>query len=248
MARKISRFIGKITRSIHRLYSSISNLPLIKSLLGLIAIVYSYRIVKFIWYFNKAIIYVLGLVFVGFNWDDYNVLTEIKLAYNALKLYILSFFNPKTPIISKNVKNTIKDIDLILEAEKVSNLEKKVTYNEGPPTSKFIITRKTYTITDGKDNSWDLYDLIVNPWVIFAVATAITITGIVVVRHYDLSLDQITEYSWTHIKSGFIATVIFLNKVIKWFFSRGNSGGDGGGAMSPTGRIPTQNFLILYNL
>jgi len=174
---------------------------------------------------------------VGFSWEDYNLVSEAKLLYDSFKLYILSFFNPKTPIVNKTIKSTLKDIDLIIEADKLSSKSNRFTHKDEGPTPKFNVLRNSYKISDGTDNSWDLYDVMTNPWVIFIVATAITITGVVVIIHYDLTLDQITEYSWTHIKTGFVATVTFIWKIIKWIY--GPRGGDPRPPMSPSGRIPT---------
>ena len=61
-----------------------------------------------------------------------------------------------------------------------------------------------------------------DPWMIFAVATAITITGVIIINVYDISLSEATTYTWTHIKKGFVATIAIIWKLIKWIGSKNN--------------------------
>lgn len=108
-----------ITRFFLRIIRIITSLPLIKSLISLFTVLMSYRIIKFIWYFNKLIIYLCGLVSVGFSWPDFTVLTEMKLAYDGLKLYILDFLNQDTPIVKESIKSTKNDIVEIIKNEQI---------------------------------------------------------------------------------------------------------------------------------
>jgi hypothetical protein len=64
---------------------------------------------------------------------------------------------------------------------------------------------------------WTFTEIFSNPLVIFAIIGAVTITGTIIVFHSDLTLDQVTTYTWTHIKASFTGTVLFIGKIIKYF-------------------------------
>src|ERR1700734_511893 len=99
-------------------------------------ILMSFRIIKFFWYFNKFIFIGLGLLFTGLNWDSFELFNSIKLGYDSLKLYILSFFNPEIKVISNQVIKTKEDINKILESE-----EKVTDEIELPkPEKKTLVT------------------------------------------------------------------------------------------------------------
>ena len=72
----------------------------------------SYRIVKFTWYFNKLIIYLIGAIFVGFNWGDYPYLKEIGIIYDYVVLYIFGWLpdNQTADSIKTSKKENIKSI------------------------------------------------------------------------------------------------------------------------------------------
>jgi len=57
----------KLMILIHKFYNKIMRIKLIKAVMGVFTVLMSYKIIKFIWYFNKAIIYIIGLLFVGVN-------------------------------------------------------------------------------------------------------------------------------------------------------------------------------------
>lgn len=80
-----------------KIYKAITKFRIIRAVMALISVLMSYKIIKFLWYFNKAFIYLIGLVFVGFNWNDYRLFTEIKLIYDSIILWFISFA-PKNPV------------------------------------------------------------------------------------------------------------------------------------------------------
>ena len=43
------------------------------------------------------------------------------------------------------------------------------------------------------------------------------VSGVIIIHYYDLTLDQVTTYTWSHIKSSYIATILFLGKIIRFF-------------------------------
>jgi hypothetical protein len=52
--------------------------------------------------------------------------------------------------------------------------------------------RKVYlksTISDGTD-TWTFYNLITDPWVMFVVSGAIVVSGILIVRYYDINAND----------------------------------------------------------
>jgi len=203
-------------------------IKLIKAVMGVFTVLMSYKIIKFIWYFNKAIIYIIGLLFVGVNWSDYRIISEIKLIYDSLVLYLLSFLpdNDVTDEMSNSTKNDIKEIiykDHTNIDNRVDDDYVYVLADRLPEVKSIRNELKETIITDGGDNSWSLYDVITSPWLIFVVAAAVIVSGVFVVYHYDLTMNQVTEYTWTHIKSGFVATVLFIGRVIKWVNGWGNN-------------------------
>lgn len=54
---------------------------------------------KFFIKFNKFIMYLLGLIFVGSSGDDLKIISSIKLIFDDFKLNILSFFNQEIDLI-----------------------------------------------------------------------------------------------------------------------------------------------------
>ena len=70
--------LTKITRFTKNVISYITKIKWVKALLALIAILMSYKLIRYFWYFNKIIIYLLGLIFAGINFNDYHFLNEIK--------------------------------------------------------------------------------------------------------------------------------------------------------------------------
>lgn len=72
-------------------------------------------------------------------------------------------------------------------------------------------------ITDGKDKIWTFSDIFNYPWTIFLIATAITISGIIIINIYDPNLETTKTYIVEHIKASFSAIVLFLGKIIKIF-------------------------------
>jgi hypothetical protein len=87
-------------------------IKIIKALLGVITVLMSYKLVNYLFKFNKLIFYLFGLIFVGFNWNDYHVLNEMKLIYDSVKLYLLSYFpnNNITDGIKDSTRKDIKEI------------------------------------------------------------------------------------------------------------------------------------------
>nr|YP_010296706.1 hypothetical protein MN596_mgp24 [Polyozellus multiplex]UMI33299.1 hypothetical protein [Polyozellus multiplex] len=109
-----------------------------------------------------------------------------------------------------NIKNEIDNDYVYVIAERLP--EVKSIRNE----------LKESIITDGNDNVWTFIDIISNPWVILAIVSAITISGTIIISHYDLTLDQITIYTWTNIKMGFVASVTFIGRICRWILGRKN--------------------------
>jgi len=52
-----------------------------------------------------------------------------------------------------------------------------------------------------------------NPWVIFAILSVIIITGVIVIHHYDLSINDVTVYTFYPYKKGFVAYYYFIMKI-----------------------------------
>jgi len=128
--------------------------------------------------------------------------------------------------MSNSTKNDIKEIiykDHTNIDNRVDDDYVYVLADRLPEVKSIRNELKETIITDGGDNSWSLYDVITSPWLIFVVAAAVIVSGVFVVYHYDLTMNQVTEYTWTHIKSGFVATVLFIGRVIKWVNGWGNN-------------------------
>lgn len=220
----------KLLLFIARLYDSLMKVKFIKALMTLISVLMSYKIIKFLWYFNKAFIYILGLIFVGFNWSDYRILIEIKLIYDSIILWFMNFF-PKNPIAYDLKVKTEKDLKEILIQDKIkSKKEGLVTdyrpYHISDNLESVRKTRKdinhTY-ISDGT-NDWSFSELIRDPYLIGCVAILIIASGTIIVYKYDIDIADWTQWSWTHIKSGFFATTAFIWKIIQWLNGRGGGG------------------------
>jgi hypothetical protein len=226
MFKNFKTMLNKITSFITQFYARLRNNKLIKALLRVYTLLLSYRIIKYFWYFNKVILYLLGLLFVGVNWSDFQILTDIKLLWDGIKLYFLSFFNPETKIIKESIKSTKTDIKDLITAEHLRDLrdsgsKKIVSLNETPKLKSLRDVYLKSFISDG-NNSWSFYEILTDPWVIFTIVTAITISGVIILNIYDVSLNDITTYTFSHVKMGFVATVTFIGKVIRYFTGRDN--------------------------
>jgi len=87
-------------------------IKIVKALIGVIVVLLGYKYIRYFIRFNKFIIYILGLLFVGIGWNDIYIFNELKLAYDSLKLYLLAFLpnnNVNQEIISKT-KDDMKEI------------------------------------------------------------------------------------------------------------------------------------------
>jgi len=107
----------------------------IKALLAFIGILMSYKLIRYFIKFNKFIIYLLGLIIVGFNWQDYQIINDIKLGYDSLKLHVLSYFNQENDFIKDKVNKTEKDIKQIVVKEQ-QNLKSNDKLIEVPKPQK----------------------------------------------------------------------------------------------------------------
>jgi hypothetical protein len=217
----------------------------IKALMTLISVLMSYKIIKFLWYFNKAIIYVLGLIFIGFNWSDYRIITEIKLIYDSIILWFISF-TPNNPI-SYDIKNKVEED--MKEIMRIDNLKKHTTLEKAQEEYKqFIIADKLKDvkslrneiknentfISDGVEvYTWE--EIFSNWRKLMFFTTCILITGTFIIYKFDIDVADWSVWSWSHIKTGFWATLYFLKRLYDWF----KRGGPGNPPMSPSGRIPT---------
>ena len=229
----------KLLIFLHKIYNSILKIRFIKALMTLISVLMSYKIIKFLWYFNKAFVYVLGLIFVGFNWSDYRLFTEIKLIYDSIILWFISFA-PKNPVSYDLKIKTEEDIKEILLKDK--ELTRK---NKGGVITDY----RPYHISDNLENvqkvkkdikhtyisdgisDWSISELIKDPFLIGFVAILILATGTIIVYKYDINVEEWTQWSWTNIKKGFVATIAIIGKIIQWF-KRGGAGNP------PTNDIP----------
>jgi len=201
-------------------------IKLIKALMGIITILLSYRFIKYLLYWNKLILYLLGLLFVGFNWNDYKFLNEIKLIWDSIKLYFLNLL-PENEKVNEIKVSTKKDMNEIINYKDHTNLNNEISddyiyviADKIPEVKSIRSELKESVIYDGNGNSWTFNEFISNPLVLFAIATAVFVSGMVIIDIYDLSLDQITSYTWTHIKMGFVSIVLFLGKIIRFFNSK----------------------------
>ena len=98
---------------INKLHNRLMKIKLIKALISVFTVLLSYSLIRYLWYFNKVIIYLFGLIFVGVNWNDYHIFKEIKLIYDSVVLYILSYF-PSNEITNEIKDSTRKDIKGII--------------------------------------------------------------------------------------------------------------------------------------
>jgi hypothetical protein len=220
------QMLKKLMITFHKLYKKI--IKIIKALLGVITVLMSYKLVNYLFKFNKLIFYLFGLIFVGFNWNDYHVLNEMKLIWDSVKLYFLTFF-PNNEITDEMKVSTKKDIKEIINYKDHTNINGKidddyvyVIADKIPEIKTIRNEMKESLITDGFDNSWTFSEILSNPLVIFAIVSAITITGIIIINIYDPNLEVTTTYTWTHIKAGITALVLFIGKLIRWISGRGN--------------------------
>jgi hypothetical protein len=196
-------------------------IKLIKALLGLFTVLMSYKLVNYLFKFNKLIFYLFGLIFVtqgeGINWNDYQVLNEMKLIWDSVKLYLLSYFpfsyGGKNDITDGLKDSTRKDIKEIIYKDhtNISNsINDDYVYVIADKISEVKSIRNEFkesVITDGNNNVWTFTDIISNPLVIFAIVSAVTITGIIIINIYDPNLEVTKSYIIDHIKGGFTAIV-----------------------------------------
>jgi hypothetical protein len=169
----------KLLLFLHNLYNSLMKIKFIKALMALLSVLMSYKIIKFLWYFNKAFIYILGLIFVGFNWSDYRLFTEIKLIYDSIILWFIAFF-PNNPV-SYDLKNKVdKDIRETLIQDKIKAKKEGVVtdyrpYHISDNLENVQKARKqinqTY-ISDGITD-WSISELIRDPYLIVCVTILI---------------------------------------------------------------------------
>jgi len=181
----------KIVIWLNKMYNRFMKIKLIKHLNGIITIILGYSVIRYLLYFNKFIIYLFGLLFVGVSWSDYHIFKEIKLIYDSLILYILKFLpdNEMTNEIQDTTKSDIKEI-IYKDHTNVNNeIDKDYVYVIADKLNEVKSIRseiKETIISDGKDNEWTLSDILTKPWIIFTIATAITISSALIIHHYDI--------------------------------------------------------------
>jgi len=129
------KMIKRTSRFFKNIYSYIVKIKWIKALLAFIGILMSYKLIRYFIKFNKFIIYLLGLIIVGFNWQDYQIINDIKLGYDSLKLHVLSYFNQENDFIKDKVNKTEKDIKQIVVKEQ-QNLKSNDKLIEVPKPQK----------------------------------------------------------------------------------------------------------------
>src|SRR5882757_3576583 len=103
-------------------------IKIVKALIGVIVVLLGYKYIRYFIRFNKFIIYILGLLFVGIGWNDIYIFNELKLAYDSLKLYLLAFLpnnnvkidrdnfyviSDKIPEV-KSIRNEIKESNILM--------------------------------------------------------------------------------------------------------------------------------------
>jgi hypothetical protein len=212
------------------MYNRILKIKLVKALSGVITVLLSYSLIRYFIYFNKLIIWLIGLIFVGVNWSDYHLIKELKLIFDSIKLFILGYFpvNEMTEEIKDNTRNDIKeiikkdssDINYKDHTNLNDDVDKDYVYVIADKLNEIKSVRvelKESYITDGKDKIWTFSDIFNYPWTIFLIATAITISGIIIINIYDPNLETTKTYIVEHIKASFSAIVLFLGKIIKIF-------------------------------
>jgi hypothetical protein len=215
---------------LHKMYNRILKIKLVKALSGVITVLLSYSLIRYFIYFNKLIIWLIGLIFVGVNWSDYHLIKELKLIFDSIKLFILGYFpvNEMTEEIKDNTRNDIKeiikkdssDINYKDHTNLNDDVDKDYVYVIADKLNEIKSVRvelKESYITDGKDKIWTFSDIFNYPWTIFLIATAITISGIIIINIYDPNLETTKTYIVEHIKASFSAIVLFLGKIIKIF-------------------------------
>src|ERR1700733_1679638 len=204
---------------------------------------------------NKAFIYLIGLIFVGFNWNDYRIFTEIKLIYDSLILWFISFLpnNPVSYDLQNKVEKDIKDI--LIKDKAIDDLKSHTNLNKPLEEYKpFLVADKlneiksvrkdineTY-ISDGVDiYTWEE---IFSDWrKLLIFSTCILITGTFIIYKFDIDISDWSQWSWTHIKGGFWATLYFLKRLYDWFKRGGpeNPPSTPGAVLSQEDRIPNKS-------
>lgn len=212
---------------------------LVKSLVGLFTVLMSYRIIKLIWYFNKLIIYLLGLIFVGFNWSDLKIFNDLKLGYDSFKLYILNWFNPNNDYVKNKIIKTETDIKDLIRKENDSS-DKKI-FNDNnykkvliekviDEKSLFKSLREKYldtenvTISDSKGNEYTIKSILSDPKIIIILISLVIISGAIVISIYDINLDQITHFPLNVARMTWTGISLLFWKIVNIF--RSNGGGN----------------------
>jgi hypothetical protein len=222
----------KIGTWLNKMYKKLMKIKIIKAFLGLITVIMSYKLVNYFFKFNKIIMYLLGLVFVGISWEDLKILSTIKLIYDDFKLYVLSFFNQDSSIIKNKTIETKNDIDKIIykdvdTAKSPDSSIKKIKIEKVDDKSIFKSLRDYYknkivyndqiTISDTKGNEWTLSSILKDPLVILTIIALIIISGAVVISIYDITLDQITHFPLNVARMTWTGLSILFWKIISLF-------------------------------
>lgn len=185
--------------------------------------------------------YLLGLVFIGFNWSDYQIINDLILAYDSLKLYILSIFNQDSDFVKDKVIKTESEIKEIIKKEnqvidnsnndKIKTSKKVIIEKVDNEKSLFKSLREKYkntddiTIGDGKGNEWSFRSFITDPKTIIIAVSLIIISGAIVISIYDVTLDQITHFPLNVAKWTWASISLLFWKLIN-IFRRGGGGND----------------------
>ena len=262
------KMIKRTSRFFKNIYSYIVKIKWIKALLAFIGILMSYKLIRYFIKFNKFIIYLLGLIIVGFNWQDYQIINDIKLGYDSLKLHVLSYFNQENDFIKDKVNKTEKDIKQIVVKEQ-QNLKSNDKLIEVPKPQKKILVEKVdnekvlfkslrekylntdqVTIGDGLNNEWSLSSILKNPLIIASIIALIMISGVIVISIYDISLDTIKHLPLDLAKMSWAGISFLFWKIINLFRrNRRGPGSDGGSDNSSEDiTLNAGNLLGPYNL
>ena len=158
---------------------SIMKVKIIKALIGVVVVLLGYKYVRYFLKFNKFIIYLLGLLFVSLNLNDYYIIQEIKLTYDVFKVWIFSFL-PDNEINKEIINNTKDDMKEILYSDhirKPSDIDRDYILIDKSDVKKSMRNeiKESAIIVDNEIYTW--CEILTDPIVLFILIGAIIGTG-----------------------------------------------------------------------
>ena len=185
-------------------------IKIVKALIGVIVVLLGYKYIRYFIRFNKFIIYILGLLFVGIGWNDIYIFNELKLAYDSLKLYLLTFL-PDNDVNQEIISKTKDDMKQIIYSDhtnhngEIDNDYVYVFANKLEEVKSMKNEIKETTIIVG-DDSWTWTEILTDPIIIVIIISATIATGTLILAFFDVTFDEARIYSWSHLKMGATAT------------------------------------------